>query len=134
MSNDGSGYDPDHERVQENAKRRRHDRTDTVEDVLGDVGMLDESKYPATSEELAVEYADQEIDLANETESLGSVFDRLVDERFESPDEAREAIFDELTGEAAGAEEYNDERPLDAVDGDDTEPLGTVEEDEDGRP
>ena len=123
-------YEPDHDRVQESAKARRHDRTETIEDMLGDVGMLDESKYPATSEELAVEYADQEIDLANETESLGSVFDRLVDERFESPDEAREAIYDELTGEASGPEEYNDERPLDAMD-DDSEPLGTVEEDED---
>jgi hypothetical protein len=130
MSNDeGSGYEPDHERVQENSKRRRHERTETVEDMLGDVGMLDESKYPATSEELAVEYADQEIDLVNETESLGSVFDRLVDERFESPDEAREAILHELTGEAAGAEEYNDERAVGAMD-DDVEPLGTGEEDE----
>jgi hypothetical protein len=122
MSNDeGTDYDPDHERVQESSNQRRQERTETVEDMLGDVGMLEESKYPATSEELAVEYADQEIDLANETESLGSVFDRLVDERFESPDEAREAILNELTGEAAGPEEYNDGRDL-----------GTLEDDESG--
>jgi hypothetical protein len=135
MSNDGSGgYDPDHERVQESTNQRRHDRTETVEDMLGDVGMLDESKYPATSEELAVEYADQELDLVNETESLGSVFDRLVDERFESPDEAREAILNELTGEAAGNEEYNEERAVGTLDNDETEPLGTVEADEDEEP
>ena len=135
MSNDGSGgYDPDHERVQESTNQRRHDRTETVKDMLGDVGMLDESKYPATSEELAVEYADQELDLVNETESLGSVFDRLVDERFESPDEAREAILNELTGEAAGNEEYNEERAVGTLDNDETEPLGTVEADEDEEP
>ena len=119
MSNDGSGsYEPDHERVQENSKQRRHDRTQTVEDMLGDVGMFDESKYPATSEELAVEYADQEIDLTNETESLGSVFDRLVDERFETPADAREAILNELTGQAAGDEEYSDGRDLRTMDDD----------------
>jgi len=129
MSPDESGgYDPDHERVQESAKTRRHDRTETVEDMLGDVGMLDESKYPATSEELAVEYADQELDLVNETESLGSVFDRLVDERFESPDEAREAVLNELTGEAGGPAEYNDERAVDPIDDADDEPLGTVDD------
>lgn len=134
MSNDGNGgYDPDRERVQESANERRRDRTETVEDVLGDVGMLEESKYPATSEELAVEYADQELDLVNETESLGSVFDRLVDERFESPDEAREAVLNELTGEAGGPAEYNDERAVDPLDDDETEPLGSVETDEDGR-
>ncbi|MCU4801602.1 hypothetical protein OB920_14580 [Halobacteria archaeon HArc-gm2] len=134
MSNDGSGgYDPDHERVQDSANERRRDRTETVEDMLGDVGMLEESKYPATSEELAVEYADQELDLVNETESLGSVFDRLVDERFESPDEAREAVLNELTGEAAGDEEYNDERAVDALDDDEAEPLGTGEAGEERR-
>jgi len=134
MSNDGSGgYDPDHERVQDSANERRRDRTETVEDALGDVGMLEESKYPATSEELAVEYADQELDLVNETESLGSVFDRLVDERFESPDEAREAVLNELTGEAAGDEEYNDERAVDSLDDEEAEPLGTGEAGEERR-
>jgi hypothetical protein len=85
--------------------------------MLGEAGrMLGEHKYPATSEELAVEYGDQPLDLGNETESLGSVFDRLVDERFESADEAREAVHNELTGDAAGPEEYNDERALGELD------------------
>lgn len=110
---EGDGYDPDTERVQESAARRSRERAEITEDQLGDVGaMLDEEKYPTTGEELAVEYADETIDLPNETESLGSVFDRLTDERFESPDDAREAILNELTGAAAGPEEYNDERAL----------------------
>ncbi|ELZ19922.1 hypothetical protein C475_21529 [Halosimplex carlsbadense 2-9-1] len=119
MSDDGDSYDPDPERVQESAVERRRERDEIVEDELGRVGdMLGEAKYPTTSEELAVEYGDQRIDMANETESLGSVFDRLVDERFDSAAEAREAIYNELTGEAAGPEEYNDERALGSLDDD----------------
>ncbi len=110
---DSSRPDPDHERVQERARDRQHDRTESVEDMLGEVGMLEADKYPTTSEELAVEYADETVDLPNETESLGSVFDRLTDVRFESPAEAQEAVLNELTGEQAGPEEYNDERALD---------------------
>jgi len=123
MSQDeGDGYDPDPERVQESAERRSRERAEITEDQLGDVGnMLEEAKYPTTGEELAIEYGDETIDLPNETESLGSVFDRLVDERFESADAAREAIFNELTGNADGPEEYNDERDLSDLDDDENE-------------
>ncbi|WP_436912319.1 DUF5789 family protein [Halosimplex marinum] len=119
MTDDGDSYDPDPERVQESAVDRRRERDEIVEDELGRVGdLLGEAKYPTTSEELAVEYGDEQIDLANETESLGSVFDRLVDERFESAAEAREAIYHELTGDAAGPEEYNEQRPVGPIDDD----------------
>ncbi|MFB6141597.1 MAG: hypothetical protein ABEJ26_14325 [Halosimplex sp.] len=130
MPDDGDSYDPDPESVQESAIERRHERTEIVEDELNRVSdMLSESKYPTTTEELAVEYGDQQIDLGNETESLGSVFDRLVDERFESAEEAREAIYHELTGEADGPEEYNDERAIGPLD-DDERDGGTRREDE----
>jgi len=109
--------EPNAEREQRRARERQHERTESVEAMLGEAGrMLGEHKYPTTSEELAVEYGDQPLDLGNETESLGSVFDRLVDERFESADEAREAVYNELTGDAAGPEEYNDQRDLDQLD------------------
>jgi len=121
MPDDSDRYDPDPERVQDAAIDRQHERTESVEDMLGSVGLLDEAKYPVTSEELAVEYADQEIDLPNETESLGSVFDRLVDERFESPDEAREAIYNAVTGEAGSPAEYNDQRAVGDITDDRTE-------------
>jgi hypothetical protein len=122
MPEDSDGYDPDPERVQEHARERQHRHTETVEDMLGRVGLMAEEKYPVTGEELAVEYANETMDLPNETESLGSVFDRLVDERFESPEEAREAITNELTGEAAGPDEYNDERALDQLADEDEQP------------
>jgi len=118
---DDDSYDPDHERVQEDAVDRRRARTETVEDALGHVGgLLEEAKYPVTAEELSVEYGDEVLDLPNETESLGSVFDRLVDERFESADEAREAVYHELTGRADGPAEYNEQRPVDPLDDDET--------------
>ncbi|WP_121823376.1 DUF5789 family protein [Halostella salina] len=109
---------PDAEDVSERAGERRRERAESVERMSADAGaaFLDEHKYPATSEELAAEYGDREIALANETESVGDALDRLVDERFGSADEAREAIFNELTGEAAGSEEYNDERALSDLD------------------
>lgn len=116
------GYDPDPESVQHSARRRRQERTESVERMLGRLGnLLEEEKYPVTAEELAVEYADEVVDLANESESLGSVFDRLVGERFDSPEEVREAVANELTGEQAGPEEYNDQRPLEALDDEGTD-------------
>jgi hypothetical protein len=119
--------DPDPEREQRRARERQRERTESVEGMLGEAGqMLSEHKYPATSEELAAEYGDQPLDLQNETESLGSVFDRLVDERFESAEEAREAIYNEITGEAAGPEEYNDERDLAELDEESTDEESNV--------
>lgn len=104
-------YDTDTESVQENAERRSIERGRRSEDVVNEVTeRLSRSKFPTTSEELAIEYGGEEIELPNETESLGSVFDRMEDTEFESPSEAREALFNELSGDAGGMEEYNDQR------------------------
>lgn len=112
----GNDYEPDASRVQDRAIERQHNRDESVERMLSQADeLLGDLKYPVTSEEIAVEYGDQEMDLSNETESLGSVFDRLVDERFESEAEAREAIYGEITGDAGGATEYNPERDLDQI-------------------
>ncbi len=79
--------------MQDRAEARKRDRADTVESILEDVERhLGEVEYPVSSEERATEYALDSIDLPNETESLGSVFDRLAGETFESPVEVREAV------------------------------------------
>lgn len=105
--------DPDPERVQDRARERQHERSERVEEVLARADdLLGRHKYPTTSEELATAYADEPLDLPNETESLGSVFDRLVDERFDTVEEAREALYGELTGPAGSDREYNEERDL----------------------
>lgn len=111
-----SDSDPDPDRVQDRAERRAHERAEHVESILEHAGdLLGEHEYPTTSEELATEYADEPLDLPNETESLGSVFDRLVDERFDSAAEAREALYGALTGPAGTDSEYNDERALERL-------------------
>lgn len=100
-----------------------------VEAVLEATACLadEDQQYPTRREELATEYADQLIDLPNETESLGSVFDRLTSRRFEDPIEAREAVLNELTGREFDLDEFNDERPLEPL-AEDTNTMGSVED------
>ncbi len=119
MSDDHDATAPsatDSNRVEEHSIERQHERAEHVENILEETeSHLRGRKYPVTTEELATEYADQPLDMANETESLGSVFDRMTDrQEFESADEVREALYNELTGEAEGESlgEYNDERNL----------------------
>lgn len=102
---------------QESARERQRDRAEAAESAAEDEfsGMLSGHKYPATSEELATEYAQDPVDMPNETESIGSVFDRLEGERYETAEEAEEALYNELTGSEGGDEEYNDERDLTEV-------------------
>lgn len=84
------------DRAQDAAERRQHERAESVDslfaDVQDDLGTLE---YPVTSEELSTYYADDPIELPNETESLGSAFGRL-DRSFEDPDEAYEALVSEF--------------------------------------
>lgn len=109
----------EHDSVEDRAEARKSKRTDHVENILDETeSLFRDRKYPVRSEELATEYANHPIDLANETESLGSVFDRMTDrEEFESSDEVREALYNELTGEAEGESEgeYNEERDVEQI-------------------
>ncbi|WP_265108400.1 DUF5789 family protein [Halosolutus halophilus] len=108
---------PSRDRVQDRAEQRKSRRADTTESILDDVERhLGDVEYPVTGEELATEYGSEPIDMPNETESLGSVFDRLTDEQFESPEEVREAVYGEITGEAGSPNEANPERDLGRLD------------------
>lgn len=78
---------------QESANERRHEQVEAVEEILDDVDpALEEHAYPVTSEELSARYGSTNAELPNETESLGSVFDRLDDEEFESPMAVKEEV------------------------------------------
>jgi|SRR5699024_6950903 len=106
---------PEDEHDMERARERQRDRTEHVENILDEVETdVRDRKYPVRSEELATEYADQPIDMPNETESMGDVFRRLDDE-YDTPEEVREALHGELTGTAGGREEYNADRDLEAL-------------------
>jgi hypothetical protein len=86
----------DIDEVDDAAEARQHERAAAVEEILSEVREdLGRQGYPTTSEELAATYADTPMDLPNETESIGSAFDRL-DERFQDPDEAYEALVREF--------------------------------------
>ncbi|MFA9416435.1 hypothetical protein [Natrinema sp. HArc-T2] len=125
-----SNEHPDRDRVQDRAEQRQSERADHTESIFEAVERdLDDLEYPVTSEELATEYATEPIDMPNETESIGSVFDRLVDEQYDSSEEVREAAYGELTGEAGSPNEANLERDLDELD---DENVGPVSEPGDG--
>lgn len=84
--------------VEDAAEARQHERASAVEDILSEVREdLGEQSYPTTSEDLSEIYADSATGLPNETESLGSAFDRM-DDRFEDADEAYEALMREYEG------------------------------------
>lgn len=109
--------DRSRDRAQDNIDRRKSERAQRTESILEDVeAHLGELEYPVRGEELATEYSTEAIDLPNETESLGSVFDRLANEEFDSPEQAREAIYGELTGAAGDHHEANPERDLESLD------------------
>ncbi|WP_247729356.1 hypothetical protein [Halovivax limisalsi] len=108
---------PDRDRAQDRIGKRKASRAESTESVLAAVeSHLGELEYPVTGEELSREYATDAMDLPNETESLGSVFDRLANEEFTSAAEAREAIYGEVTGEAGDRTEANPERDLASLD------------------
>jgi hypothetical protein len=94
------------EDVTDAAGRRRRERAESAERASREL----EGDFEA------IEYADREIEMANETESLGSVFDRLAGEQYDSPEEVREAVYGELTGQAGTMNEANAERDLQGLD------------------
>ncbi|GAB3676718.1 DUF5789 family protein [Halopiger thermotolerans] len=113
MSDDG----PSRDRAQDRIDQRKSERAEHTESILDDVERhLGDLEYPVTGEELASEYGDEAIDLPNETESLGSVFDRLANEQYDDPEEVREAVYGEITGEAGSPNEANPERDLTTLD------------------
>lgn len=84
---------------QDGIERRKHELAERTEETLSAVREdLGDQKYPVTSEELATQYADRPLDLPNETESLGSVFDRVDRDEFEDAEQAYEAVATEIDG------------------------------------
>jgi hypothetical protein len=96
------------------SRRAKHERAAAVERVLRSVDPdLDGHAYPVRREELAARYGDTTVELPNETESLGDVFDRLTDAEYDTAREAKAAAIGEIAGVSLNADEYNPERDLD---------------------
>ncbi|MFW5957033.1 MAG: hypothetical protein ACOCQ7_01205 [Natronomonas sp.] len=100
-------------KAQDESRRKQKERAEAVQNLLDDVDPdLDEHAYPVASEDLATHYGNTELDLPNETESLGDVFDRLADD-YDTPQEARASVLKEISGMAVDSAEFNPERDLD---------------------
>lgn len=69
---------------------------------------IDAHSYPATTEELVEAYGDLEFELPNGTETFGEAMDRLADETFENPEEARLSTYQALSSKAIGRKHYSD--------------------------
>ncbi|MFP8957868.1 DUF2795 domain-containing protein [Natrialbaceae archaeon A-CW3] len=73
--------------------------------------FIDAHEYPATAEELIDAYGEENLELANGSERLGDVLGRLKNETFESPDDARLAVYSAVSNEVVGRIGYSDRDP-----------------------
>ncbi|PSP82201.1 hypothetical protein BRC88_00095 [Halobacteriales archaeon QS_4_69_225] len=83
---------------QKSSNERRHEHVEAVEEILDAVDpALEEHAYPVNSEDLSAQYGETVLELPNETESLGSVLDRLEDTEYDSPTAVEEAVLDAVS-------------------------------------
>lgn len=100
---------PSKDRAQDRAEQRKHERAERSERIVREFErVLDDVKYPVTTQELKAELRDSPQEMTGETESLGSVLDRM-DDRYENEQEARDAVMEHL-GEAEHAKPASTER------------------------
>lgn len=111
---------------QDTSRRNQRERAAAVERLLRSADPdLEAHSYPVRREELAARYGDTAVELPNETESLGDVFDRLTDREYATAREAKAAAIGEIAGVSLEPDEYNPGQDLDpAAAGE----LGTVED------
>jgi hypothetical protein len=73
--------------------------------------VIDDHEYPATTEELIADYGDRTLELPNGTETVQEVLERLDSETFESPEDARFAVYSAVSNKAVGRVGYSDRDP-----------------------
>ncbi len=73
--------------------------------------LFDDHAYPATTSELIENYGEQQLELANGTETVADVLEVLGQETFESAEEARYAVYTGLSSAAIGRVGYSDRDP-----------------------
>lgn len=73
--------------------------------------LIDAHDYPATTNELIEAYGERDLELPNGSETMGDALDRLENETFESPEEARFAVYSAMSQKAVGRVGYSDRDP-----------------------
>ncbi|WP_121744458.1 DUF5789 family protein [Natronorubrum halophilum] len=74
-------------------------------------GQLEEHSYPSTNEELVEAYGEHVLEFPNGTESVGDILGSFANETYESPSEARQALFNMVDSRAIGRRYYSDRTP-----------------------
>ncbi|MFC4246936.1 DUF2795 domain-containing protein [Natribaculum luteum] len=73
--------------------------------------VIDDHEYPATTEELIETCGEHRLELPNGTETVEEVLGRLESETFESPEDARFAVYSAVSDKAVGRVGYSDRDP-----------------------
>ena len=73
--------------------------------------VIDDHQYPATTEEMIDAYGDRTLELPNGSETVAEVLARLESETFESPEDARFAVYSAVSDKAIGRVGYSDRDP-----------------------
>jgi hypothetical protein len=83
--------------------------TGTTMRFMADVDdKIDAHSYPATTEELVEAYGEQELELADGTETFGEVVERLGEQTFEDAEEVRLTAYSAVSEGAVGRQNYSD--------------------------
>ncbi|THE63423.1 DUF2795 domain-containing protein [Salinadaptatus halalkaliphilus] len=72
---------------------------------------IDDHEYPATTEELIEAHGDRTLELPNGSETVADVLGRLEAETFDSPEDARLAVYSAVSNKAVGRVGYSDRDP-----------------------
>lgn len=89
-----------------------NDRTREIGIDFGSLAQqLEEHEYPATSDELVEVYGESVLIFQNGEQTLREVFEATATETFNSPGDARQAIFNGVNEQAIGRKGYSDRDP-----------------------
>jgi len=79
---------------------------------FGDLAeKIDTHTYPVASTDLIEAYGDYELELLDGTRTLRDLFEPLQGEQFQSPADARQAVFNVVDEGAIGRKGYSDRTP-----------------------
>ncbi|RQG95346.1 DUF5789 family protein [Natrarchaeobius chitinivorans] len=73
--------------------------------------QIEEQSYPITNDELVEEHGEHVIEFSNGTESIRDILGSVANETYESPNEARQALFNMVSSRAIGRRYYSDRTP-----------------------
>jgi len=72
---------------------------------------INEAEYPLTTDELVDELEHAELDLQNGTEAVSEILERDGEQTYETPEDARLALYNGVSSKAIGRKGYSDRDP-----------------------